>query len=104
MLKLSITSKLNGIRSWSLQALDTCPGSVSDNGKLVDACDGCYATQGNYRYPNVKAPREHNKQDWQQGGKCKGCRKCWDKSIPVIGYAAQGQKMSKVIRLKLAKG
>ena len=37
------------------------------------------------------------------GRKCKGCRNCWDKSIPVIGYAAHGQKMSKVIRLKLAK-
>ncbi len=214
MLRLSITSKLDGIRSWSLQALDTCSGSINVyTGELVDACKGCYATTGNYLYPNVKAPREHNKEDWQrdswvddmvqaldsdryfrwfdsgdmytiklaekmlevmkrtpwvkhwlptrmykfpkyqaileqmdalpnvvvrrssdsvigevldapwsstiaesynddsisvcpayqQGGKCKGCRNCWDKSIPVIGYAAHGQKMSKVIRLKLAK-
>ena len=63
MLRISVTSKLDGIRSWSLQALDTCPGSV-ENGKLVDACSGCYATQGNYRYPNVKAPRIENKADW----------------------------------------
>ncbi len=52
--KLSVTSKLDGIRSWSLQALETCPGSLGSNGELVDACRGCYATQGNYRYPNVK--------------------------------------------------
>ena len=41
---------------------------------------------------------------YQHEGKCKGCRACWDKSIPVIGYVAHGVKMSKVIRLKLAKG
>jgi hypothetical protein len=32
----------------------------------VDACKGCYATDGNYRFGNVKAPREHNKEDWQR--------------------------------------
>ena len=64
MVKISVTSKLDGIRSWSLQALDTCPGSIAAPGELVDACKGCYATTGNYRYPNVKAPREHNKPDW----------------------------------------
>jgi hypothetical protein len=64
MVKISVTSKLDGIRSWSLQALDTCPGSIAAPGELVDACKGCYATTGNYRYPNVKAPREHNKTDW----------------------------------------
>lgn len=64
--KISITSKLDGIRSWSLQAIDTCPGSVASPGELVDACKGCYATTGNYRYPNVKAPREFNKTDWQR--------------------------------------
>lgn len=64
--KISITSKLDGIRSWSLQAIDTCPGSIASPGELVDACKGCYATTGNYRYPNVKAPRLHNQQDWQR--------------------------------------
>ena len=64
--KLSITSKLDGIRSWSLNALDTCPGSIESPGVLVDACKGCYATTGNYRFPNVKAPRNHNKLDWQR--------------------------------------
>lgn len=64
--KLSVTSKLDGIRSWSLNALDTCPGSIAAPGELVDACKGCYATQGNYRFSNVKAPRDHNKRDWQR--------------------------------------
>lgn len=65
-MKISITSKLDGIRSWSLQALDTCPGSIAAPGELVDACKGCYATTGNYRFANVKAPRIHNQTDWQR--------------------------------------
>jgi hypothetical protein len=65
MIKLSQTSKLNA-RSWSLQALDTCPGSWAAPGELVDACKGCYATTGNYNYPNVKAPRLSNREDWQR--------------------------------------
>lgn len=65
MLRLSKTSKLDGILSWSLQALETCPGSVNGDGSLVDACKGCYATTGNYNYPNVKAPRIENREDWQ---------------------------------------
>jgi hypothetical protein len=66
MPKISITSKLDGIRSWSLQAIDTCPGSIASPGVLVDACKGCYATTGNYNYPNVKAPREFNRTDWER--------------------------------------
>ena len=53
-------------RSWSLQAIDTCPASIGSDGELVDACKGCYATTGNYRFPNVKRPREHNKEDWKR--------------------------------------
>lgn len=63
---LSKTSKLDGIKSWSLQARDTCPGSFSAPGVLVDACKGCYATQGNYRFDNVKTPREANRLDWER--------------------------------------
>lgn len=68
--RLSQTSKL-GCLSWSLIARDTCPGSLQRDPKtgkqtLVPACSGCYAVGGNYRYPNVKAPREHNKIDWQR--------------------------------------
>lgn len=65
MIKLSATSKL-GCKSWSLQAGDTCPGSYDKTGGLVPACAGCYAKGGNYRFANVKAPREHNKLDWQR--------------------------------------
>ena len=66
MIKLSKTSKLDGILSWSLQAIDTCPGSSDGKGGLVDACKGCYATTGNYNFPNVKAPRLFNREDWQR--------------------------------------
>ena len=66
MMKLSRTSKL-GTYSWSLQALETCPGSVGANGELVPACSGCYATQGTYHFPDVKKVRAENKQEWQQG-------------------------------------
>jgi hypothetical protein len=216
MIRISVTSKLDGIRSWSLQALETCPGSVADDGGLVDACKGCYATTGNYRYPNVKAPRIENKEDWKRdswvddmvkqldsdryfrwfdsgdmyslelaekihavivrtpwvkhwlptrmakfskfkaiidsmkaldnvsvrfssdsimgdyyagihgstivpdasvvpegttlcrayenGGKCNGCRACYDKSVPVIAYPAHGKGMKKMITIKLSKG
>jgi hypothetical protein len=64
MIKLSKTSKLDGIMSWSLQAIDTCPGSSDGNGGLVPACQGCYATTGNYRFANVKAPRLFNREDF----------------------------------------
>ena len=63
--KFSKASKMP-CRSWSLQALDTCPASIGADGKLVPACEGCYATDGNYRFSNVKAPRLHNREDWQQ--------------------------------------
>jgi len=207
MIKLSVTSKLDGIRSWSLQAGETCPGAIG-----ADACAGCYAMGGNYRYPNVKAPRIHNKEDWKRDewiddmvksldsdryfrwfdsgdvyslalaekilevmkrtpwvkhwiptrmgkfakfapvlsriasldnvslrfssdsimgdyspehgstifptidhvtngvkpcmayeneGKCNGCRSCWDKSIPVIGYIAHGKTMQKHVRIAM---
>jgi hypothetical protein len=70
MVKLSKTSKLDGILSWSLQAIETCPGAIKEivDGVpvLVDACKGCYATTGNYNYPNVKAPRAFNKADWKR--------------------------------------
>lgn len=61
---LSNTSKL-GVKSWSLQAYNTCPASIDDKGLLVDACSGCYATYGNYRFNNVKATREYNRISWQ---------------------------------------
>jgi hypothetical protein len=65
-IRLSKTSKLDGILSWSLQAIETCPASRDANGELVPACKGCYATTGNYNYPNVKAPRIENREDWKR--------------------------------------
>ena len=65
MIRLSKASKMP-CRSWSLEALNTCPGSRDSNGELVPACAGCYATTGNYRFPNVKAPRVENKEDWKR--------------------------------------
>ena len=66
MNKLSKTSKLDNILSWSLQALETCPGSVSASGALVDACSGCYATTGCYSFKGTKAVRADNKAAWQE--------------------------------------
>ena len=72
--RLSDTDKL-GARSWSLEAVDTCPGAflskeekgdLPDKHLLVDACHVCYARNGNYRRPLVKAPREHNREDWRR--------------------------------------
>jgi hypothetical protein len=67
MLKLSKTSKL-GTKSWSLQAIETCPGSVAADGNLVPACSGCYATTGMYHFGAVKAVRADNKADWKRDG------------------------------------
>ena len=51
--------------SWSLQAVETCPGAWDSNGGLVAACQGCYATTGRYLMEMAKRPRRQNKQDWQ---------------------------------------
>lgn len=64
IVRLSNTSKL-GVKSWSLQALNTCPASIGADGELVPACSGCYATSGNYRFSNVQAPRLFNQVAWQ---------------------------------------
>ena len=63
--KVSKTSKL-GTFSWSLQAVETCPGAVDQNGQLVAACSGCYATAGCYNFPDTKAVRKDNKAAWQE--------------------------------------
>jgi hypothetical protein len=66
MIKLSKTSKLDGILSWSLQAIDTCQGSRAEDGGLVPACQGCYATTGFYQFAPAKNARAFNKEDWQR--------------------------------------
>jgi hypothetical protein len=65
-IKLSNASKMP-CKSWSLQARTTCPGSTDPTTKkLVPSCAGCYAAEGMYNMPNVKAVRDHNKHDWQR--------------------------------------
>lgn len=67
MITLSQTSKLDGIKSWSLQAVETCPGALRGPfSLLVPACEGCYAREGNYHLPNVIKTRKANKEDWQR--------------------------------------
>lgn len=65
LIKLSKPSKMP-CRSWSLEALRTCPAAKKPDGSLVDACRGCYATQGNYNFPSVRGSREHNRTDWKR--------------------------------------
>jgi len=66
MIKLSRVTKLDGIRSWSLPALKTCPGARESSGDVVDVCQCCYALQGHYNMPNVQNVREHNREDWKR--------------------------------------
>lgn len=62
---LSMTAKLDGIYSWSLLAGVHCPGMHDQKtGLIAQVCAGCYATQGNYRFPNVKAVRIQNAKEW----------------------------------------
>jgi len=64
MIKLSNTSKMKvknkKVRSWSLEAGISCPMS-----KNAEVCKGCYAKKGMYRFPVVKAVREHNRTDYK---------------------------------------
>lgn len=104
MIKYSKASKMP-CYSWSLQALDTCPGSFHTNSlgeqELVDACKGCYATDGNYRFGNVIAPRKHNQEDWKRDG--------WANDIVELLTAKKGQRFFRwfdsgdVYHIKLAR-
>ena len=65
-MRLAKTSKMP-CKSWSLNALETCAGSIDhETGLLVPACQGCYATTGFYLMDSVRAPRVHNKRDWKR--------------------------------------
>ncbi len=66
MIHISRVSKLDGVPSWSTPAGTTCPGSYNSDGSLVDACTGCYAKGGHYRYPKVRHAREENRRDWKR--------------------------------------
>ena len=68
MIKLSKPSKMPCL-SWSLQAIDTCPGSIDHlTGNLVPACQGCYATTGFYLMGSTINARAHNRDDWKREG------------------------------------
>lgn len=63
---LSKASKMPG-KSWSLQAGDTCPGSINPVTKeVIEVCADCYAKTGFYRMDNVIKPRLHNRKDWKR--------------------------------------
>jgi len=40
---------------------------------------------------------------YEHGGKCNGCRACYDKTVPLVSYPAHGKKMTKVIKLVQVK-
>lgn len=65
-MKFSRVSKLDGIRSWSLEAVSTCPGAQAKDGSLVDACKGCYASGGFYKMKAAREARNHNRDDWKR--------------------------------------
>ena len=65
-IKFSGTGKMPCF-SWSLEAFTTCAGAVDIvTGKVVDACEICYARGGFYAMKAAKALREHNKKDWKR--------------------------------------
>jgi len=59
MIKLSQAGKMP-CKSFSLNAVQTCPGRLLPDGKVKDVCKGCYAIKGMYTFPVVKAVREEN--------------------------------------------
>ena len=58
-IKLSKASKIP-CKSFSLQAGAHCKGMVDAKGKVKAVCSDCYALKGMYRFPVVKASRQHN--------------------------------------------
>lgn len=52
--------------SWSLPAVEACPGCKNEDGTLVPACSGCYATTGYYRMKAAKNARANNMLVWKE--------------------------------------
>ena len=66
MVTLSKASKMPA-KSWSLQAGNTCPGSIDPVSKQpLPVCAGCYAKDGMYNMPNSKRVRDANREDWKR--------------------------------------
>lgn len=68
MVHLSKTQKMDGIRSWSLPALSTCPGARNRDGSIVPVCQGCYAREGRYKWSSIAMVREANRVAWMAEG------------------------------------
>tara|TARA_Y100000814_G_scaffold279554_1_gene242285 strand:- start:290 stop:940 length:651 start_codon:yes stop_codon:yes gene_type:complete len=64
-INISKTSKMP-CGSWSLQAVQTCPGARNAKGELVTACAGCYANKHTYNFKNVKKARADNFKAWKR--------------------------------------
>ena len=71
--------------------------SDSVSGEFISGIHGSVIVPTDDNLPTGVALCEAYKNE----GKCSGCRKCWDKSIPVIAYVAHGRAMQKVISLKV---
>ena len=64
--KLSKPSKMP-CKTWSLQAGDTCPGSINPVTKEPQpVCAFCYAKDGFYNMPGTKKVRNDNREDWKR--------------------------------------
>lgn len=64
MIKLSKPSKMP-CPTWSLEARETCPGSIDPiTKKSVAVCEGCYAATGFYKMPDSMRVRAANRKDW----------------------------------------
>lgn len=59
MIKLSSPGKMP-CKSFSLQAVETCPGMFLPSGEVKDICKGCYATKRAYTWKDAKRVREDN--------------------------------------------
>ena len=66
MIILSSTKKMDGIKSWSLNAGETCPGSRDPITKKINpVCEGCYAKSNRYSFKKVIETRSENKKGWK---------------------------------------
>ena len=66
MLNLSKAGKMPS-KSWSLQAGETCPGSIDKVTKEpLPVCAGCYAKEGAYNFPDTVRVRAENREDWKR--------------------------------------
>jgi hypothetical protein len=92
--------KFRGVLT-EMQALDNVMVRFSSDSVTGQFIDGLH---GSVIVPTIDdvTPKMKACEAYQHGGKCNGCRACWDRSVPLIAYPAHGVKMAKVI--KIARG